>query len=303
MRTVIFLIIFFFLSGCRKEGIQGPQGEIGDAGIIGKDGSRFLGGVTNPTAALGSKGDFYLNLTSGDLFGPKTEIGWGNPYNMKGAKGEQGNPGSAILSGNSVPNLGIGELGDYYIDTKNVVLYGPKLASGWGDPVSLDKNENIGVSVYFIKADFSKGFGNYVSSVDSSFRGSSKSYSIPNSRNKVIELFWFSQSKNSSEPIVSQPWVPLYSDRTKNSPVNFGWNLSLFNVIFFASITEGVDVRFYIQGKGYTTIPDFNQPSENLYFIIKVSDTKIEQPLSATNSPLNRYRRINLDIGTSEASK
>jgi len=53
-------------------------------GEPGTAGSRILSGTTNPTSDVGSIGDYYLNKTTGDLFGPKTASGWGTPINLKG---------------------------------------------------------------------------------------------------------------------------------------------------------------------------------------------------------------------------
>ncbi|WET70852.1 hypothetical protein [Sphingobacterium sp.] len=294
MRLIIVLIVFLFV-GCGKEGGQGPQGEKGEQGAIGKSGNMLLHGTSNPNNSIGKEGDFYLNLMSGDLFGPKTEIGWGNPFSMKGDKGPPGDAGSAIYYGDSGPDGAIGNIGDYYIDKTNVLIYGPKLPTGWGDPVSLDRNEKLGVSVYFIKADFSSGLDhhNYVSTVDSSFICYSQFYSIPNARGKVIETYWYSQPKNSTEPIISQPWAPLNSESSGLS-ISFGWNLSLYNVNLsaLASGDTQMSVRFYINGRGFSSMPDFSKPSENLYFIVKVSDVKATQALSKNDIKLNRLRRI-----------
>jgi hypothetical protein len=53
-------------------------------GEPGPPGSRILSGTTNPTSDIGSIGDYYLNRSTSDLFGPKTASGWGTPINLKG---------------------------------------------------------------------------------------------------------------------------------------------------------------------------------------------------------------------------
>jgi hypothetical protein len=53
-------------------------------GEPGVPGSRILSGTSDPTTSLGSIGDYYLNKTTGDLFGPKTASGWGTPINLRG---------------------------------------------------------------------------------------------------------------------------------------------------------------------------------------------------------------------------
>ena len=41
-------------------------------------------------------------------------------------------PGSVILTGTATPSIGTGSAGDYYLDTDNNILYGPKSAGGYG---------------------------------------------------------------------------------------------------------------------------------------------------------------------------
>jgi hypothetical protein len=50
-------------------GPQGPQGERG---------SQLLSGSVNPSPVVGVIGDQYINTSTGYLFGPKTESGWGS---------------------------------------------------------------------------------------------------------------------------------------------------------------------------------------------------------------------------------
>lgn len=49
-------------------GPQGPQGPRG---------STLLSGSTDPSPVVGLVGDQYINTTTGYIFGPKTESGWG----------------------------------------------------------------------------------------------------------------------------------------------------------------------------------------------------------------------------------
>lgn len=56
----------------------------GDTGQTGASGSAILNGTTEPTT-VGVNGDYYLNKTNADLYGPKTAAGWGTPINLKGS--------------------------------------------------------------------------------------------------------------------------------------------------------------------------------------------------------------------------
>ena len=129
-------------------------------------GSQILSGNDVPTTSLGSVGDYYLNKTTMELYGPKTTEGWGNAIGLKGAQGEKGKDGkdgtngsngsngnngtngsngkdgATILSGITAPTTSQGKIGDWYIDTQNKHLYGPKTESGWGTGISLIGSSN-----------------------------------------------------------------------------------------------------------------------------------------------------------------
>jgi hypothetical protein len=67
--------------------LQGPPGEDGQDGADGQDGedgSQIHSGTGAPDASLGVVGDYYLDKDSFDLYGPKTDSGWGTPINLKG---------------------------------------------------------------------------------------------------------------------------------------------------------------------------------------------------------------------------
>ena len=92
-------------------------------------GNTILSGTETPTATLGSVGDYYLRLPVYDFYGPKTAEGWGTPVSLKGAPA--GQSGSNIYSGSGAPAADKGIEGDWYIDTVNKRLYGPKTSTGW----------------------------------------------------------------------------------------------------------------------------------------------------------------------------
>jgi len=50
---------------------------------------------------------------------------------------KDGTDGSAILSGNGVPAITIGNAGDYYLDKSTSTLYGPKTENTWGTGIVL----------------------------------------------------------------------------------------------------------------------------------------------------------------------
>lgn len=46
-------------------------------------------------------------------------------------------PATKILSGNVVPVLSIGKVGDFYLHLVTAQLYGPKTSTSWGSPLQL----------------------------------------------------------------------------------------------------------------------------------------------------------------------
>nr|WP_315124353.1 leucine-rich repeat domain-containing protein [uncultured Capnocytophaga sp.] len=89
-----------------------------------------------PSIDAGKIGDYYIDKSTGLLYGPKTdERGWGNtPIRIVSEKGIQPN---TIRSGEGYPKSDLGNLGDLYLDTKGAKLYGPKTSAGWGNGYAL----------------------------------------------------------------------------------------------------------------------------------------------------------------------
>jgi hypothetical protein len=123
-------------------------------GEDGQDGSQIHAGDGPPDISVGVVGDYYLDQTNKDLYGPKTDSGWGSPIDLNGEDGQDGadgSNGSKIHSGSGAPNATIGVTGDYYLDKSNYDLYGPKTSpnkvdNGWGSPLNLkgaDGNANV----------------------------------------------------------------------------------------------------------------------------------------------------------------
>lgn len=108
------------------KGIQGDKGEKGDTGATGQKGDK---GDTGATGQKGEKGDTGAT-------GQKGEKGDTGATGQKGEKGDTGTPGqngSKIYAGIGAPTINIGAIGDWYIDSQNKRLYGPKEASGWSN--------------------------------------------------------------------------------------------------------------------------------------------------------------------------
>lgn len=129
-------------------------------------------GSGDPSSApdFGNYGDFYIDVATWKIYGPKSSTGWGTgvdmiggtgiqgpqgatgpigPQGPQGPKGDKGDTGPAgptgssgangtngakILTGITDPADGDGATGDFYVNTANGDLWGPKdQLTLWGD--------------------------------------------------------------------------------------------------------------------------------------------------------------------------
>jgi hypothetical protein len=117
-------------------------------GAAGSDGSTVLNGSGPPPAAAtpGKPGDFYIDLLTFEIYGPKAgnDTTWPGPTPLvgdDGAAGASGANGLTVLNGNGAPPAAAtpGEPGDFYIDVGAWTIYGPKAGNDttWPGPFSL----------------------------------------------------------------------------------------------------------------------------------------------------------------------
>jgi len=116
------------------QGVAGPQGNIGPVGPVGPRGNTVLSGDSDPVSGAGSEGDFYLNVATSTIFGPRKFGEWGTGVSLIGPSGTNGN---TILNGPSNPTGLIGVDGDFYIQTTDGLIYGPKSMGVWGLATSI----------------------------------------------------------------------------------------------------------------------------------------------------------------------
>lgn len=62
---------------------------------------------------------------------------WQASQGVTGSTGPAGVDGATIYNGSGAPSNGIGKSGDFYVDTGNSVLYGPKASGSWGAGTSI----------------------------------------------------------------------------------------------------------------------------------------------------------------------
>ncbi|PHR02363.1 MAG: hypothetical protein COB29_13975 [Sulfitobacter sp.] len=133
------------------QGTQGSRGEAGSKGDPGSKGDTGNAGAEGPQGPQGSTGEIGSQGLQGDR-GYQGERGVIGPQGNKGDRGVKGDTGPAgsegpagqnaaeptkVLSGFAAPASALGQDGDFYIDTDDNEIYGPKTAGLWGNSISL----------------------------------------------------------------------------------------------------------------------------------------------------------------------
>jgi hypothetical protein len=109
-----------------------------------------------------------------------------------GTSGPQGGRGTGILNGTSAPNNTIGIVGDFFLNTTNMNLYGPKTDSGWGTPTDLVGSQELGyVHIQSVPSavwnvTHGLGFTPNITVVDTAGTVVEGSYNYPNSSTVVL---------------------------------------------------------------------------------------------------------------------
>jgi hypothetical protein len=111
-----------------------------------------------------------------------------------GTSGPQGARGTGILNGTTAPNNNIGIIGDFFLNTTNMNLYGPKTQSGWGNPTDLVGSQELGY--VHIQENASTtwtithglGFTPNITVVDTAGTVVEGSYNYPNSNTVVLSF-------------------------------------------------------------------------------------------------------------------
>ena len=163
------------------EGVPGPQGPRGERGLQGAtgqgiptggtadqilvkldgtdyntywgdrpaDGLNVLNGTSDPVdVSDGVNGEFFINTTTWDIFGPKASGSWPAGVSLIGPTGDTGPQGETVLNGTVDPTTE-GEDGDFYINTTDWKIFGPKAAGVWPTGASLK-----GVGSYDLRFGF-----------------------------------------------------------------------------------------------------------------------------------------------------
>ena len=102
------------------------QTQLKHAGRVTDTANTILSGKGAPTASQGDNGDFYIDLTSFNFYGPKANNKWPTPINLRGPAGPMGPSGVDGKSGSSSTGL--------KGDTGATGPAGPKGATGDSGP-------------------------------------------------------------------------------------------------------------------------------------------------------------------------
>jgi hypothetical protein len=111
-----------------------------------------------------------------------------------GTSGPQGGRGTGILNGTTAPNNTIGIVGDFFLNTTNMNLYGPKTDSGWGSPTDLVGSQELGyVHIQSVPSavwnvTHGLGFTPNITVVDTAGTVVEGSYNYPNSSTVVLSF-------------------------------------------------------------------------------------------------------------------
>ena len=109
-----------------------------------------------------------------------------------GTSGPQGARGTGILNGTTAPDNTIGIIGDFFLNTTNMNLYGPKTESGWGTPTDLVGSQELGyVHIQSVPASVwnithGLGFTPNITVVDTAGTVVEGSYNYPNASTVVL---------------------------------------------------------------------------------------------------------------------
>lgn len=144
------------------QGAAGPQGVPGSTGATGNTGATGSGWVVAsgvPSSGVGVNGDYGLNASTGVIYqkisgtwtstglsikGPQGDAGATGSTGATGAAGADGADGNTLLYSAGNPTAGLGNNGDFHLNTATYVLRGPKAGGSWpSDGVSLLQNPPV----------------------------------------------------------------------------------------------------------------------------------------------------------------
>ena len=110
-----------------EQGVPGANGRDGNPGAPGREGEQGAPGRPGSDGVsphIGPNGHWFVGTTD-------TGVKAQGEQGVSGTNGRDGKDGSKIYGDTGAPANSRGNEGDWYIDTQNKRLYGPKTATGW----------------------------------------------------------------------------------------------------------------------------------------------------------------------------
>jgi hypothetical protein len=98
-------------------------------------GVQMITGVGTPEDSVGYNGDYYFDVQTTSVYGPKTDSTWGESTTKTQTLASSS--GFQFLKGTSNPTVSSGSVGDMFFNESSKELFGPKTSEGWGAGVSL----------------------------------------------------------------------------------------------------------------------------------------------------------------------
>ncbi len=315
----IFITAALMLNSCSKTGAVGPAGPTGATGAVGPagpagangaNGSVIYSGTTTPPAATGAIGDFYINLSTGLLYGPKTSTGWGTGISLKGSTGATGAAGSHIYSGSGAPAITTGAVGDYYLDKTNFLLYGPKSATSLGTTIALqfpagpagpEGNANVKTDVFTVAASDWLWNSQYI------YETSAGSYT------EYFTRYYVRMNNTVTQDVLNNGMVLVYftpspvNNPNQWAPLPYQFDSSFgytFNYVYVTAVGQVTIHYFFIQTDPTATLPTlstYNDETRQFKIVTVTGTTGNFLVLHHIN--LNNYEEVSRVTGLWQQDK
>lgn len=111
------MLVFACQGAKGEQGDPGATGATGATGAAGADGKTILNGTSDPTNGTGTNGDFYINTTSWEIFGPKAGGVWPAGVPITGGGESLWQEAASVLSPKNDVDVSIGDGKKFYIGT------------------------------------------------------------------------------------------------------------------------------------------------------------------------------------------
>jgi len=296
---LLMIGIVAIITSCKKDSNMRPAGTVNQGGL---KSAKVFSGTSDPSDTLGTTGDFYINLTTDLLFGPKTVGGWGTSVSLSQVGSFTTATNSAtngqLYNGSGPPSSTLGTVGDFYLDTTAYMLYGPKTATGWGTPIAVQQpGTNAGV-----KTDvFSVSSADWLWNSQYLFETSAGSYT------EYFTRYYVRLNNTITQNVLDNGMVLVYF---QPSPVNnpnqwaplpyqfdssFGYT---YNYVYVTAVGQVTLHYFFIQTNPTATLPTLSTYTDETrkFKIVTVTGTT-GNFLVAHHVNLNNYQEVSRITG------